>query len=71
MKGRDRRKPFQIYGRRGDGESGMPKQLLSVYFLGKTDSKQRSFKNGKTSILSLKNFVYMLILLFQCSIITI
>lgn len=30
----------------------MPKQLLSVYFLGETDSKQGSFKNGKTSPLS-------------------
>lgn len=30
----------------------MPKQLLSVYFLGKSDSKQTSFKNGKPSPLS-------------------
>lgn len=32
-------KLFQIYGRRRDGENDIPKQLLSVYFLGKTDSK--------------------------------
>lgn len=45
-------KPFQIYGRRRNEESDIPKQLLSVYSLCKTASKQRSFKNGKTSPLS-------------------
>lgn len=53
MKGRIGEKLFQIYGRRRDGESEMPEELLSVYFPSKTDSKQRSSKNGKTSPLSL------------------
>lgn len=60
-------KPFQICGRRREGESDMPKLLLSAYSMGKTDSKQRSFKNGKTSPLSV-NFGKQKCLLCYCKV---